>query len=108
MLATTHSQPLTPGTLARRVGSGLARQVLFLERGVGRAAAHGEVVAADDDRAPVDPRAAEDEVRRYESLELVGRVVGGPARDLADLVEAAGIDQLGDALADGHPAARVL
>src|SRR5439155_677207 len=90
------------------VGHRLALQVLFLDGGVGRAAAHREVVAADDDRAPVHFCAAEDEVRRRERLEVVGRVVGGLAGDLADLVEGAGIDELGDALADGHPAARVL
>src|SRR5262249_51135103 len=85
-----------------------ALQVLFLDRGVGRAAAHREVVAADDDRAAIDFPAAEDEIGGRERLQIVGRVVGGLAGDLADLVKRARIDELGDAFADRHAAARVL
>ena len=83
----------------------LAHVVLALDGRVRGAAAHGEVVAADDDRAALDAGAAEDEVRRRERLEVVLVVVGGAAGDLAELVEAARIGQPIDALTDRQPAA---
>src|SRR5206468_7971771 len=86
----------------------LALQMLALDRGVGRTATHREVVAADDDRPAVEPRPAEHEVGRDELLEVVGGVVVGASRDLADLVKAAGIDELVEALADRVAPARML
>src|SRR5262249_68484 len=56
----------------------------------------------------VDPGAAEDEVGGSEALELVGLIVGGNAGNLADLVEAARVRELADALADGEAAAVAL
>ncbi len=133
MLLTTHSQPSTPGTLARPVVSivltepaaaraldqadqrqaqvvrhPLALVVLAPDGRVGRAAAHGEVVAADHDRAAVDLGAPEHEVRRGEGDQVVVRVVARAAGDLADLVEAAGVGELGDALEDRQAPAVVL
>ena len=53
---------------------------LVADRAVGGATAHGEVVAADDDRAAVDAAASAHEVRRRERLRLTGVVVvGAPA-----------------------------
>ena len=50
------------------------------DRGVGRAAAHGEVVAGDDRRPAVDLRHPEDEVRGPEGHKVaVVRVLGAPA-----------------------------
>src|SRR6185295_1238067 len=86
----------------------LALVVLALDRGVGGAATHGEVVASDHDRPAVDLGAAEHEIRGRELHEVVVLVVLGAAGDLADLVEARGIGELGDALADGETAAVVL
>ena len=82
--------------------------MLALDRRVGGAPTHGEVVAANDDRATVDLRPPEDEVGWCEVLEVVSLVVGRPACDLAQLVEGAGIHELGDPLADGVPAAVML
>jgi aryl-alcohol dehydrogenase (NADP+) len=131
MLATTHSQPSTAGTLARPVvsmvlteppppepstdqrqpelaGHPLAHVVFSLDGCVRRPAAHREVVAAHDDGAPVHFGPPEHEVGRREALELVLLVVGRPAGDLADLVEGAGVHQLGDPLADRVTSAVVL
>ena len=44
----------------------LGHQRLFADRRVGRAAAHREIVADDDDRAAVDPGAAHHAVRRHQ------------------------------------------
>ena len=80
-----------------------------MDGGVGRAAAHGEVVAADDHRPPVEPRPTEHEVGRRELDELAGvGVVGGPAGEGADLVEAARVAEGVDALAHGQLARGVL
>src|SRR6185436_10307032 len=93
---------------AQVVGHPLALVVLAANGRVGRAAAHGEVVAADHDRPPVDLGAAEHEVRRRERDEIILRVVSRAAGDLADLVEAAGVGELGDALENRQAAAVVL
>ncbi len=90
------------------VGHLLAQQMLLLDRRVGRATAHGEVVSADDDGATVDTGATEDEVRRREARQIIGAVIGRLARDLAELVERAGVHERVDALADGEAAAIVL
>jgi hypothetical protein len=50
---------------------------LVRDRAVG-AAAHGEVVAADDDAAPVDRRRSDDVVRRGDRDELAVLVDGLP------------------------------
>src|SRR5206468_3370737 len=86
----------------------LAHVVLALDGRVGRAAAHGEVVAADHDGAPLDLRPPEDEIGRRELLEVVALVIGCPAGDLAELVEGARVDQPGDSLADGVASTVVL
>src|SRR5437660_1017440 len=71
----------------------------FLANGrVGRSAPHGEIVAHHDHRPAVDERAAEYAVRRREVQQLIVRVIGGAAGDRADLVEAAGVDELVDPL----------
>ena len=82
--------------------------MLALDGRVGRAAADGEVVPADDDWPAVHARAAEDEVGRREELEVVVGVVRRLARDLAHLVEGVRVDQACDALADGQPPLVVL
>src|SRR5690606_12889545 len=82
--------------------------LLLLDGGVGRAAADGEVVAGDDDGAAVDGAAADDAVGGRQADQLAVLVIGGTARDGADLAEAALVDQAVDALAHGEPAAIVL
>ena len=67
----------------------LGEDRLHGDGGVGRAAAHREVVAQHDDRAAVDPGAAHDAVGGRELGELAVVVVLGLAGDGADLVEAA-------------------
>ena len=76
--------------------------MLALDGRVGRAAAHGEVVAAHHHGAAVHARAAEDEVGRGQALELIVRVVGRLASDLAHFVESVGVDQARQALPDGQ------
>src|SRR3546814_3434996 len=71
----------------------LGVELLLLDRGVGRPAAHGEVVAGDDDRAAVDGAAADDAVGRRQADQLAVLVIGGTAGDGADLAETAGVDQ---------------
>ena len=53
----------------------LGVHLLLEDRRVGRAAAHGEVVAADHDRAAVDAAAAHDEVRGRDVDEVAVVVV---------------------------------
>src|SRR5262249_34096096 len=72
------------------------------DRGVGGAAADGEIVAADDHRAAVDLAAAEDEIRRLKIDELALFVVAALAGDRADLAEALRIEELVDALTHGE------
>ena len=79
-------------------------QRLGRDRGIRRAAAHGEVVADHDHGAAVDPGAAEHAVRRRQVLEFVVLVIFGDAGNRADLVEGFLIDHLVDALANGEPA----
>src|SRR5207245_11352065 len=86
----------------------LARVVLALDGRVRRPAGHREVVGADDNGPPVYLGAPEQEVGGGEGLEVVLLVVGRPAGDPADLVEGAGIHELGDALADRVAPALVL
>ncbi len=82
--------------------------LLLEDRGVGRAAPHGEVVSADDDGAPVDPAPAHHEVRRSHVDDLAVVVIGGPAGERADLVERVGIEQRVDAFAHGELALSVM
>ena len=72
---------------AHLVGHLLAHEVLALDGRVGGAPAHREVVAAHHDRPTVHLGPPEDEVGGREARELIGLVVGGHARDLAQLVE---------------------
>src|SRR5690606_33504040 len=66
------------------------------------AAAHGEVVACDEDFAPVDGGAAADHVGRGQADQPAFGVVLGEAGGRADLVEAARVDQGVEALAHGQ------
>ena len=75
---------------------------------VGRTAAHREVVAADHDRPSLDLAAAEDEVGGHQLLEIVVLVIAGEARDLADFVERALVEQQVDPFADVVAAAILL
>ena len=93
---------------AQLVGHALGNDGFFRDGGIGRAAAHGEVVARDDDRTSVDRRATGNPVRRREALQLVLLVVAGHAGNGADLAQRAWIDQFSDPLTDGEPAAIVL
>src|SRR5262245_40544699 len=132
MLSTTVSQPLTPGTLARpvvsmvlteppppepstsrikgrRISLAICSHMRCLPLMVASAEPpRTEVVAAHHHGPAIDPGAAEDEVGGREALELVGLIVGGDAGNLADLVEAARVRELADALADGEAAAVAL
>ena len=82
----------------------LRHQRLGGDRSVGRAAAHGEIVTDHDDRAAIDPAAAEHAVRRGQLLELAVFVVFGGAGYRADLVEGILVGQFVDTLTDGEPA----
>ena len=86
----------------------LGEDRLHRDGGVGRAAAHREVVAQHDHRPAVDAGAPHDAIGRRQLGELAVRIVLGLAGDGADLVEAALVDQLVDALAHCEPAAVVL
>ena len=81
---------------------------LGTDRRVGRAAAHGEVVAGHDDRSTVDLGRPEHEVRRRERDQLAVVVVRADPGNGADLVERAGVDETLDALANGQLAEFVL
>ena len=81
--------------------------LLLEDRRVRRAAANGEVVTADDDGTALDAGATHHEVRGREAGQLT-LVVLGSSRERADFVEAAGVDQRVDALADGELASVVL
>ena len=81
---------------------------LFLDRGVGRAAAHGEVVAGDGHRPAVDLAAAHDGIGRHQVDEVVAAVVLGLAGDAAELAEGVLVEQPVDALAHGQSTAIVL
>ena len=72
----------------------LGHQRLGRDRGVGRAAAHGEIVADHDHGSAVDLAAAEHAVRGRQMLEFVLFVVFGDTGDRADLVEAVPVDQM--------------
>ena len=66
---------------------------------VGRAAAHGEIIAADDHAPAIDVRRAEHEIGRHERLALARIVVFRAAGDGADLVKTAFVHQPVDAFA---------
>src|SRR5438552_1652814 len=82
----------------------LSHQRLSRDRGVRRAAAHGEIVADYDHGAAVDLAAAEYAIGRRQVLEPAVLVIFADAGNRPDLVKAVGIDQAVDALADGEPA----
>src|SRR5436190_2099345 len=73
-------------------------------RRVRRATAHRKIVADHHHRAAIDLGAAEHAVRRCQLLEFALFVVFTDAGDGADLVEAAPVRQLVDALTNGEPA----
>jgi len=74
---------------------------------VGGTAAHGEVIAADDDPAPLDAARAHHVVRWPEGGE-VAVLVRRHAGEDADLAEGAVVQEAVDALADGELAAAAL
>ena len=78
-------------------------QRLGRDRGVGRTAAHGEIVADHHHGAAVDLAAAEHAVGRRQVLEFAVFVVFGDAGDGADLVEGILVDQSVDTLANRKP-----
>ncbi len=82
----------------------LGHQRLGGDRGVGRTAAHGEIVADHDHGAAVDLAAAEHAVGRRQVLEFVVFVVFGDPGNRADLVEGILVDQSVDALTNREPA----
>ncbi len=86
----------------------LGHHLLAADRRIRRAAAHGEIVAADHDRPAFDPPAPEHEIRGLERLKLAVVAILRAARERADLVKAAGIEQLLDPLAHREPAGIVL
>ena len=75
---------------------------------MGTAAGDGEVVAADCDGAPVDLGQTHHVGAGGEADEVASLVVVGRAHEGAGLDEAAGVDHLLDAFADGVAAAGVL
>ena len=85
-------------------GGAFAPAHLVADGAIGRAAAHGEVVGADDDGPAIDRAAPGDEVRRGEGLYPALFVVFNLACQRADLAERAVVQQLVDAVADGSAA----
>ncbi len=86
----------------------LGVDLLLPDGGVGRAAAHGEVVPADHDGTTVDAAAPHYEVAGGERLELAVLAVAALAGQRADLVEGVRVEQRVDALAHRELAPRVL
>ena len=82
----------------------LGEDLLGVDRRVAGAAAHGEVVGAEHDRAPVDARRTGDEVGRPDRDEAAVSVIVAEAGQRADLCEAARIGQPVDALTHRQPA----
>ena len=78
------------------------------DRGVGGAAANGEVVALHGHPAPVDPAVADHDVGRTEPGQLAAWLVLPDARDGPRLVERPRIEEQVDSLPDRQPAAGVL
>jgi hypothetical protein len=81
---------------------------LLPDRGVGRPAAHREVVALEHRPAPVDPALPDDHVRGQEVRQLSVLVICALAGDGTGLVEAARVEQPLDALAHREPPRLVL
>ena len=93
---------------AQVVGQALGVDGLLPDRGVGGAAADGEVVALHDRAAAVDAALADDRVRGQELGQLAVLVVGAAAGERSGLVEAARVEEPLDPLANRQPAGRVL
>jgi len=93
---------------AQVAGHALHRKELVLDAAIVGAAAHGEIVAGDGHRAPVDAPAAEDQVGRREIGQRAVSAVLRDAREAADLVEGTFVQQLVYALAHRELAAVVL
>ena len=75
---------------------------------VGRAAAHGEVVATDHHRPAIDAASAGHEVGRSERGELAAVVVDSSPGERSDFVERTGIEQPLDPLSNSQPAGLML
>ena len=81
----------------------LGHQRLRRDRGVGGAAAHGEIVADHHHGATIDLAAAEHAVRRRQILQLALLVIFGRAGYRPDLVKTLMIEQTVDTLANREP-----
>jgi hypothetical protein len=81
---------------------------LAVQRRIGRAAAHGEIVGAGDHRPAIDIGPPEDEIGRRQIFEFAIGAIRPPPRDLADLAKAARIDDRREPRARVHLAAAVL
>ena len=86
----------------------LALDEFPVQRRIGGAAAHGEIVGRGDHRPPVDIRAAEDEIRRRQILELAISAIFAAPRNLADLAKASCIDDPREPCPRVHLAAPML
>ena len=84
------------------------RQQLVLDTAVVGAAAHGEIVAGDRHRTAADAPAPHDQIGRREVRQFAIRAVLCNAREAADFVERARVEQPVDALAHRELAAVVL
>jgi hypothetical protein len=90
---------------AQLVGQALDVDPLVGDRAFGAAGLDGEVVDVQRHLAPVDAASADDRVGRVGVLVAALGVVVALAGQRAHLVEAAGVDERGDALARVHAAA---
>src|SRR3546814_18529832 len=70
----------------------LALDELPVQRRIGRAPAHGEIVGRRDHRPPVDIRAPEDEITRGEVFQLAVLAIAPAPRDIPDPAKAPRID----------------
>ena len=86
----------------------LGEHLLGVDRSVAGAAPDGEVVGADQHRAPVDAGGARDEVGGQDRAEPALLVVVGEPGERTDLGEGAGVGQVVDAFPHGEPARGVL
>ncbi len=93
---------------AQFVGHFFGIDGLFLDRRIGRAAANGEVVAADNHRAAINPAPPHDAVGGRMGGDIAIPVVFVGSGGGADFPKCAVIEDLVDPLPHGQPAALVL
>src|SRR6185503_1728871 len=80
----------------------LGHDLLAPDRGVCGATAYCKVIAADNYRPVLDAAATDHEIRRQKIRDFALLVIGCLARDRADFVEASGIQQFLNSLANGE------